>query len=143
MMGRIHGMAKVRRVAEHLNMIRAYIPYVQANLILGLDADQGPETFELTKRFVDLAPGIFPYFSLLTSYGRNAPDNLRYQREGRVLNIPHHFLNQLHAMNVRPLHYAWPEFFSHICEVYDYAFPSSSNRLKMPRFTACCISIYS
>ena len=127
------GMEKVERVAEHVNMIMEYIPYVQANLILGLDADEGAEPFELTKRFVDLAPGAFPYFSLLMSYGRNAPDNLRYQREGRVLNVPHHFLNQLHSMNVRPKNYTWLEFFTHVCDVYDYTF---SNRALYRRFRA-------
>ena len=127
------GMEKVRMVAEQVNMIRSYIPYVQTNLILGLDADEGPEPFELTKQFIDLAPGVFPYFSLLMSYGRNAPDNLRYQQEGRVLNIPFHFLNQLHAMNVRPQNYQWQEFFGHVCDVFNYAF---SPRAIMRRFLA-------
>ena len=127
------GMEKVRRVAEHANMVMSYIPYMQANLILGLDVDEGPEPFELSKRFVDLAPGVFPYFSLLMSYGRNAPDNLRYQREGRVLNIPFHFLNQLHSMNVRPKNYTWLEFFTHVCDLYAYV---HSKRAMYRRFMA-------
>ncbi|MFQ5568598.1 MAG: radical SAM protein [Rhodothermales bacterium] len=127
------GMEKVERVAEQANMIVSYIPYMQANLILGLDADQGPEPFECTKRFVDLAPGVYPYFSLLMAYGGNAPDNLRYQREGRILNIPFHFLNQIDAMNVRPRHYSWPEFYDHVCDVYAYAY---SPRAMFRRFMA-------
>jgi len=129
----ITGMEKVRQVADHANRIMRHIPYLQANLIFGLDSDEGAEPFELTRRFVDLAPGVFPYFSLLMSYGRNAPDNLRYQRDGRVLDIPFHFLNQLHAMNVRPLHYSWHEFFTHVCATYDYAF---SPRALYRRFMA-------
>ncbi len=116
------GIEKVRQVAAHINMVASYIPYLQANMILGLDVDEGPEPFELSKRFVDLAPGILPHFSLLMSYGRNAPDNLRYQREGRVLNVPFHFLNQLHAMNVRPRHYTWPAFFDQVVDLFAYAF---------------------
>ena len=127
------GMEKVKRVAEHANMVTSYIPYMQANLILGLDVDAGAEPFELSKRFVDLAPGMFPYFSLLMSYGGNAPDNLRYQREGRVLNIPFHFLNQLHSMNVRPKNYSWLEFFTHVCDLYDYA---HSKKAMYRRFMA-------
>ena len=127
------GVEKVRRVAEHANMVMSYIPYMQANLILGLDLDEGPEPFELSKEFVDRAPGVFPYYSLLMSYGRNAPDNLRYQREGRVLNIPHHFLNQLHSMNVRPKNYTWLEFFTHVCDLYAYA---HSKRAMYRRFMA-------
>ena len=129
------GIEKVRRLAAHINMVSSYIPYVQANMILGLDVDEGPEPFELSKRFVDLAPGILPHFSLLMSYGRSAPDNLRYQREERVLNVPFHFLNQLHAMNVRPQNYAWPAFFDHVIDLYAYVFswPAIAKRFAANR----------
>lgn len=66
-------MDKVRQVADHVNLILRYIPYVQANFVLGLDTDQGAEAFGLTKRFLDLAPGTFPAYSLLTAFGRAAP----------------------------------------------------------------------
>jgi hypothetical protein len=124
------GMEKVSRVAEHANMIMAYIPYLQTNFVFGLDADEGAEPFALTKRFVDLAPGAYLYMTLLTSYGGNAPDNLRYQREGRVLNVPFHFLNTVHAMNVRPRHYAWPEFFDQVSGVFAYAFSPKALRRR-------------
>ncbi len=127
------GLEKVQRVAEQVNMIMSYIPYMQGNLIFGLDVDEGEEPFELTRRFVDLAPGIYPYFSLLTAFGRNAPDNLHYQRDGRVLNIPFHFLNQFHAMNVRPKNYTWPEFYDRVCETYAYAY---SRKALAKRFRA-------
>jgi hypothetical protein len=39
------------------------VPYVQTNFVLGLDGDEGPEPFALTKRFVDLTPGAFPGYS--------------------------------------------------------------------------------
>jgi len=35
----------------------------------------GPEPFELTKKFIDLSPGAFPAYSLLSSFGRAAPMN--------------------------------------------------------------------
>ena len=54
------GLDKVRSVADHVNMILEYIPYIQTNFVVGLDSDEGPEPFELTKRFIDLAPGAFP-----------------------------------------------------------------------------------
>src|SRR4051812_25837996 len=74
--GTRQGIEKVGQVAEHINTVLRYIPYVQANFVLGLDCDQGPEPFELTKRFVDLSPGAFPAYSLLTAFGRAAPLNL-------------------------------------------------------------------
>ena len=63
--GSLTGIDKVRQVSEHVNMIMRYIPYVQTNFVLGLDVDQGPEPFELTKKFVDMTPGAFPAYSLL------------------------------------------------------------------------------
>jgi hypothetical protein len=67
------GMDKVTQVAEHVNLILRYIPYIQTNFVLGLDGDQGSEPFELTKKFLDLAPGAFPAYSLLSAFGRAAP----------------------------------------------------------------------
>jgi hypothetical protein len=57
--GALVGMAKVRQVSEHVNLILRYIPYIQTNFVLGLDTDEGPDPFELTKRFLDMTPGPF------------------------------------------------------------------------------------
>ncbi len=116
------GMDKVKQVAEHVNLILRYIPYVQTNFVLGLDSDEGPEPFELTKKFIDLAPGAFPAYSLLSAFGRAAPMNLDYQRAGRVLPFPFHFQDNNHAMNVRPQHYSWPEFYDGLLDVTRYSF---------------------
>jgi hypothetical protein len=116
------GMDKVEQVAEHVNLILRYIPYIQTNFVLGLDTDEGPEPFELTKRFLDLAPGAFPAFSLLSAFGRAAPLNLEYQRAGRVVPFPFTFLNNNHAMNVRPKHYTWPAFYDRLVDLTRYAF---------------------
>ena len=116
------GMEKVKRVAEHVNLVLRYIPYVQTNFVLGLDSDAGPEPFELTRSFVDLTPGAFPGYSLLTSFGEAAPVNLEYQRENRVIGFPFHFLNNNGAMNVRPKNYSWPEFYRHVVETTKHSF---------------------
>ena len=116
------GMEKVQQVAEHVNLILRYIPYIQTNFVLGLDTDEGPEPFELTKRFLDLAPGAFPAYSLLSAFGRAAPLNLEYQRDGRVVPFPFTFLNNNHAMNVRPKNYDWPAFYDHLVDLSRYSF---------------------
>ena len=131
--GSIKGMDKVRHVSDHVNMILRYVPYVQTNFVLGLDVDEGPEPFELTKRFVDLTPGAFPGYSLLSAFGRAAPLNLEYQKAGRVLPFPFHFLNNNHAMNVKPKHYGWRGFYDHVIDVTKYTF---SWRSIARRFTA-------
>jgi hypothetical protein len=126
------GMDKVTQVAEHVNMILRYIPYIQTNFVLGLDTDEGPEPFELTKKFLDLAPGAFPAFSLLSAFGRAAPLNLEYQRAGRVLPFPFTFLNNNHAMNVRPANYGWPEFYDRLVDLTRYAFSWRAIRRRVP-----------
>jgi hypothetical protein len=120
--GSMTGMDKVLHISEQINMILRYIPYVQTNFVLGLDVDKGEQPFELTKRFVDLTPGAFPGYSLLSAFGRAAPLNLEYQRVNRVLPFPFHFLDNNHAMNVVPANYSWPEFYSRIIDLGKHTF---------------------
>ena len=126
------GMDKVKQVADHVNMILRYIPYIQTNFVLGLDGDMGAEPFELTKTFIDLSPGAFPAYSLLSAFGRAAPMNLDYQRDGRVLPFPFHFLNNNHAMNVRPKNYGWPEFYDGLIDVTSYSFSWRAIARRVP-----------
>jgi hypothetical protein len=101
--------------------------------VFGLDGDEGPEPFELTKEFVNRTPGAFPGYSLLTAFGRAAPLNLEYQKAGRVLPFPFHFLNNNHAMNVRPLNYTWPDFYDGVIDVTQHTF---SRRAIWNRYNA-------
>jgi hypothetical protein len=135
------GIRKVEEVSRHVNTILRYVPYVQTNFVLGLDADEGPEPFALTKRFVDLTPGAFPGYSLLSAFGRAAPLNLQYQRAGRVLPVPFHFLDNNRAMNVRPKNYSWAEFYDQVIALtrYSFSWPAiarrfSATKTAMPRW---------
>ncbi|MGH7631660.1 MAG: B12-binding domain-containing radical SAM protein [Gemmatimonadales bacterium] len=125
------GMVKVKETSDHINLILSYIPYVQVNFVLGLDCDEGPEPFELTKAFLDRAPGAFPAYSLLSAFGRAAPINLEYQRGGRVIPFPFHLLNNNHAMNVRPQHYDWPEFYDRLVDLSRYSFSWRAIRRRL------------
>jgi hypothetical protein len=138
--GKKQGLEKVRQVAELANLIVRYIPYLQVNMVLGLDSDEGPEPFDLTKRFVDMTPAAFLWYSLLTAYGQAAPLNLEYQRDDRVLPFPFHFLNNHHAMNVRPKNYEWTEFYDRVIDLTKYSFSKRAiirrlraNRGRIPR----------
>lgn len=113
---------KMNQVSEQVNMILGYVPYIQTNFVLGLDCDSGDAPFELTKRFVDKSPGAFPGYSLLTSFGEAAPLNLEYQRAGRVLPFPFHFLNNHLAMNVKPKNYEWIDFYDRVIDLTEYTF---------------------
>ncbi len=133
--GAKQGMEKVKTVSEHINLILSYIPYVQTNFVVGLDSDNGAESFELTKKFVDLAPAAFPAYPLITAFGRAAPLNLEYQSEDRVLPFPFHFLNNNHASNVKPKNYSWPEFYDLLIDLARYSFSLRSiyNRFRATR----------
>ena len=113
---------KLDQVSEQVNMILRYVPYIQTNFVLGLDCDAGDEPFEMTKRFVDKSPGAFPGYSLLTSFGEAAPLNLEYQRSGRVLPFPFHFLNNHLAMNLKPKNYEWIDFYDRVIDLTEYTF---------------------
>jgi hypothetical protein len=125
-------MEKVEVVAEQVNMILRYLPYFQGNFVVGLDCDEGPEPFELTKQYLDMAPGTFPAFSMLTAFGSSAPLNLQYQREGRMVAFPFHFLNNNGAMNVRPKNYDWQDFYTRMIDLHEHAFSKRRlyNRMK-------------
>ncbi len=133
--GAKQGIDKVKAVSEHINQILSYIPYVQTNFVVGLDSDNGAESFELTKRFVDLAPAAFPSYPLITAFGRAAPLNLEYQSEERVLAFPFHFLNNSHASNVKPKNYSWPGFYDLLIGLaeYSYSWRSIYNRFTNTR----------
>ncbi|WP_127127336.1 B12-binding domain-containing radical SAM protein [Pseudoflavitalea rhizosphaerae] len=129
----ITGEEKVNRISEHVNMILRYIPYVQTNFVLGLDSDSGDEPFELTKRFIDRSPGAFPGYSLLTAFGEAAPLNLEYQKLGRVIPFPFHFLDNHSAMNIKPRNYEWLDFYNKVIDLTSYSF---SVRALYRRFKA-------
>ena len=75
---------KLNQVIEHLQMIHEYVPYMQANFILGLDTDAGDEPFELTKEFLRRTPFVFPTLNIPVAYG-GTPLYLSLLREGRIL----------------------------------------------------------
>ncbi len=126
------GMEKVKKVSDHVNMILQHIPYVQTNHIFGLEGDEGRAPFELTKRFLELTPGAFPAYSMLSAFGQAAPQNLEFQRAGRVLPFPYHFLSNI-QMNIKPKNYSWPEFYDRLIDVTRYSY---SPRLIIRRFLA-------
>jgi hypothetical protein len=123
---RIMGEEKVKLLAEHVNTMFRYVPYVQTNFVLGLDCDEGAEPFDLTKRFIDRCPAIFPGYSLLTAFGQAAPLNLEYQQAGRVLPFPFHFLNNHLAMNVKPKNYDWVDFYDKVIDLTEYSFSAKA-----------------
>jgi radical SAM superfamily enzyme YgiQ (UPF0313 family) len=80
----LSGREKLNRVVEHFELMREYIPAIQANLIFGLDVDEGDEPVELTKEFMTRVPFVWPQIFVLTPYG-GTPLYHQHLAEGRLL----------------------------------------------------------
>jgi hypothetical protein len=113
------GRDKVARVADHLNLIQSYIPYVQANFVLGLDCDAGDEPWELTRMFIDEAPGVFPGFSLITDF-QNSPLSAQLRKEGRTTRVPYPLLDNNFAMNVTLKNYTPLDFYDRVIALMEH-----------------------
>ncbi len=118
----VTGMDKVKRVAEHLNMVQRHIPMAQANIMYGFDNLAGPEPFELTKRFIDLAPGIYPAYALLTAFGQGTKYNSRDDVKSRIVPFPFHMMMGLNNLNIKPVNYSWEEFYTRYLDLLKYSF---------------------
>ncbi len=127
----IEGFEKVKQISDQLNMIQKSIPYVNANFICGLDTDHGLEPFELTKRFIDMTPGVYPSFLLFNAFGRASNANIKYQEDNRIIPIPFHVHRSTHFTNIKPRHYSWIEFYDHVIDLLSYSF---STRALYRRF---------
>jgi hypothetical protein len=142
------GMDKVKQVAEQVNMVQRYIPQVQTNFLFGLDSDAGQEPFTLTKRFIDLAPGVYPSFALLSVYGQAADGNTRYETEDRIIPFPFHLMRSVHTLNVIPKNYTWEAFYTHFIDLLKYSFSANAmhrrfkaNRMAGPRWVTLLLSL--
>ena len=144
----VTGIDRVKEVANQVNMIQRYIPQVQTNLMFGLDSDTGPEPFELTKRFIDLAPGAYPSYALLSIYGQNVQNNIRYESENRIIPFPFHMMRSVHICNTIPLHYSWEELYIRFIDILQYSFSKkamyhrfNANNMAAPKWITLLLSL--
>lgn len=89
--GSMTGSEKVERVAEHLELLHQHVPGIQANLIFGLDTDEGDEPVALTKEFLCRTPYAWPVINIPVPFG-GTPLYDDYLKNGRILrNMPFSF----------------------------------------------------
>jgi len=146
--GSITGIDKVREVSEQVNMIQRHIPQVQTNFMFGHDSDSGEEPFELTKRFVDLSPGAYPSFALLSVFGRGVKGNIKYEIEDRIIPFPFHLMRSVHTLNIIPKNYSWEFLYLNFIDLLDYCFSNKAmyrrfkaNHLTGPRWVTLLLSL--
>jgi hypothetical protein len=82
--GRRAGVAKVELVAEHFRRLADNVPYVQANLMFGLDSDAGEAPIELSRLFMDRTPFAWPALNIPVPFG-GTPLHDHLREEGRIL----------------------------------------------------------
>jgi len=111
------GAGKVERVGAQVALVTRYVPYVQTNFVWGLDHDEGPAPFDLTRRFLALAPAAFPAHNLFTAYGDSAPLGTRLARDGRLLDVPFHAQDTSAIHNVRLRRYDAAEFYGLLADL--------------------------
>ena len=146
--GSASGIEKVRKIADHVNMVQKFIPQVQTNFMFGLDSDCGSEPFELTKRFIDLAPAAYPSYALLSIYGEGVKNNIKYEMEDRIIPFPFHLMRSVHTLNIIPKNYTWEDFYLHFVDLLNYSFSPRSmyrrfnaNKMAAPRWITLLLSL--
>jgi hypothetical protein len=97
---RLTGSEKVAALSGKISAILERIPYVQVNLIFGLDGEDPGEAFARTAEFVQRCPGAWPNLNLMTVFGDAAPAGRRIRASGRVLPVPFSLLDQKTCLNV-------------------------------------------
>jgi radical SAM superfamily enzyme YgiQ (UPF0313 family) len=129
-MGRAGGMEKVDRVAEHFAQLAENVPYLQANFIFGLDTDRGDEPVEMTKRFMDQTPFVWPTINIPVPFG-GTPLHDELAASGRILEaMPFSFYYAPYLVttlqNYDPITY-----YGKLAELYSHAASPEMLRRRM------------
>lgn len=118
--GRAMGSDKLELVVTQLQQLRAYIPYLQANLILGLDVDSGDEPFALTREFLDQTPFVWHQINIPMAFG-GTPLFDTLLREGRILaRLPFTFYRQPYLTTILK-HYDAHDYLQKMAELQTFA----------------------
>jgi hypothetical protein len=111
------GEAKYAAVSARMREIEAEIPTVQANLILGVDADAGDEPFALARRFIAEHPTVWTNVNIPIPFGRT-PFADRVLGEGRLVpSLPFAFYTAPY-LAMRPMHYGFDDYLARLSQVY-------------------------
>ena len=110
---------KLNQVVDHFQLIREYVPGMQANLMFGLDGDEGDRPAELTKEFMSRAPFVWPTINIPTPFG-GTPMYDRYLDEGRILtSMPFAFYYAPHIVTTLK-NYDPVTYYEHLVDMYSH-----------------------
>lgn len=123
------GPEKLEHIVRHLRLLADHVPGIQANIMIGTEADRGPEPVELTKEFIRRLPEVWPAINIPAPFG-GTPLYDRYRAEGRVLEtMPFAFYYNPY-LAIRPRHYDPLAYYGHLVDVNALL---SSNAMLMRR----------
>jgi hypothetical protein len=117
---------KLNQVIEQFNNIRPFVKGIQANFMLGLDADTGDEPVVLTKEFATLVPFVMPNFNIPVPFG-NTPLYEKYRIENRLLTSMPFTFYYMPYLVFRLKNYSAAAFYEYLIEIISYV--SSRNML--------------
>ncbi len=83
-LNRTTGTVKVRQMVENFQLLHEHVPYLQGNLIFGLDTDQGDDPVALTREFMSRAPFVWPAVNIPVPFG-GTPLHDEYIANDRIL----------------------------------------------------------
>lgn len=114
--GHAAGEKKVAEVATQFAEIHNFVPNLQANLIFGLDTDQGHRPVELTKSFATQTPYVWQLMHIPLPFG-GTPFYSRLLEENRILpNLPLAFY-ALPYLVIQLKHYSAVEYYTLLLEI--------------------------
>ncbi|MCB1739896.1 MAG: radical SAM protein, partial [Gammaproteobacteria bacterium] len=111
------GRAKLESISARIRDISRFVPALQTNIILGVDADVGPEPFELTAEFIREHPGVWANVNIPYPFG-GTPLADRVCREERLVEaLPYMFYTAPYPA-MHPLHYPVTEYLRRMVGIY-------------------------
>jgi radical SAM superfamily enzyme YgiQ (UPF0313 family) len=126
------GGQKVENVAERLRHLYEYVPNLQANMIFGLDTDRGEVPVELTKRFMEMTPFVWPTLNIPIPFG-GTPFFEDQHQAGRILEeMPFGFYYAPYTVTTTK-HYDPKSYYRRLIEMFEFCSsgPMLRQRLKM------------
>jgi len=116
--GSKQGRDKLEQVVAHFDLLKDYVPGLQANFLLGLDCDMGSDPVELTKEFIRRSPQVWPTINIPTPLG-GTPLFDEVHGEGRILcAMPFSLYFTPYYMATKLKHYDPIEFYDHLIDIY-------------------------
>ena len=124
------GWEKLERVTNQLKEISEYRFGIQANLIFGVDSDNGSEPVEITKTFIASLPEIWPAVNIPFPFG-GTPLHDQMLKSGRILKaIPFSFYFNPY-LTIIPKNYHPAEYYNYLIAIMEHLSSSSMMMKRM------------